>query len=379
MKKVEKGKPGYLNYKKKAEILRTVIYFAIVAAIFLLGYTQTHTRLNLMTVVAVLGCLPASKALVGVIARFPYPSIDPDRAKEIAKISRHLTVCYDTVITSREKIMPADCFVISGHNLYGYTHYEKVNPEELAKHIRSILSQNGYTGLTVKILNQYAPFLARVEGLDNMAAVLVKIIVWRNYHKLLVSSEEMDRPKRYWIGTLKKKIENYYSLHAKVNNISCIVDKYLEANKIMGINSFFLEQIPGICGILCVGLGCLGAVKGILMNSDINFWGRQLIVGTMFGIAVFLFDRLTDMEHTKRKIKTNLLYYLENILPNRMEKDLKKQNYEKNEKIKKSQEIKKEKEDARQLKQHWGEIASARELQLTDEDIQTLKDFIKDL
>ena len=80
-----------------------------------------------------------------------------------------------------------------------------------------------------------------VQGLivSVIAAVLVKLIVWRNYHKLLASSEEMDRPKRYWIGTLKKKIENYYSLNAKVNNISCIVDKYLEANKIMGINSFF--------------------------------------------------------------------------------------------------------------------------------------------
>ena len=140
-----------------------------------------------------------------------------------------------------------------------------------------------------------------------------------------------------------------------------------------------LEQIPEICGILCIGLGCLGAVKGILMNSDINFWGGQLIVGVMFGIVVFLFDRLTNMEHTKRKIKINLLYYLENILPNRMEKNLKKQNYEKNEKIKKSQEIKQEKEDARKLKEHWGEIASAKELQLTDEDIQTLKDFMKDL
>ena len=195
-----------------------------------------------------------------------------------------------------------------------------------------------------------------VQGLivSVIAAVLVKLIVWRNYHKLLASSEEMDRPKRYWIGTLKKKIENYYSLNAKVNNISCIVDKYLEANKIMGINSFFLEQIPEICGILCIGLGCLGAVKGILMNSDINFWGGQLIVGVMFGIVVFLFDRLTNMEHTKRKIKIN-------------------------EKIKKSQEIKQEKEDARQLKEHWGEIASAKELQLTDEDIQTLKDFMKDL
>ena len=31
------------------------------------------------------------------------------------------------------------------------------------------------------------------------------------------------------------------------------------------------------------------------------------------------------------------------------------------------------------LKEHWGEIASAKELQLTDEDIQTLKDFMKDL
>ena len=66
MTKVIKGEPGYLDYKRKAEIIRTVIYFALVAAIFILGYSQAHTRLNLMTVVAVLGCLPASKALVGV-------------------------------------------------------------------------------------------------------------------------------------------------------------------------------------------------------------------------------------------------------------------------------------------------------------------------
>lgn len=220
-----------------------------------------------------------------------------------------------------------------------------------------------------------------VQGLmaSVVIALLVKLIVWRNYHKLLRSSEEMDRSKRHWIGILKKKIENYYALHTKVNNVGCIVDKYFEANKIMGINSFFLEQIPCFCGILCVGLGCMGAVRGILMNSDINFWGRQLIVGVIFGIVVFLFDRITNMEHMKRKIKTNLLNYLENVLPNRMEKDVKKQNYQENQKLRKREEIKKEKEEAEQLRDHWGEIASTRELQLTDEDIQTLKAFIKDL
>ena len=69
MKKTEKGTPGYLSHKKHMEIIRTIIYFGIVAAIFFLGYFQTKTRLNLLTVVAVLGCLPAAKALVGVIVR----------------------------------------------------------------------------------------------------------------------------------------------------------------------------------------------------------------------------------------------------------------------------------------------------------------------
>ena len=171
MKKVEKGLPGYLDYKKKVEIIRTVIYFGIVAAIFFLGYFQTDTRLNLLTVVAVLGCLPASKALVGVIARMPYSSVDRKLAEDVASKTTHLTVCYDMVITSTEKIMPVDCIVISGHNVFGYTHSEKVNTEELSKHIKKILEENRFTGLTVKVLSQYKAFIARAEGLDNIAAV----------------------------------------------------------------------------------------------------------------------------------------------------------------------------------------------------------------
>lgn len=171
MKKVKKGTPGYLDYKKKIEIIRAFIYFGIVAAIFLLGYFQTGTRLNLLTVVAVLGCLPAAKVLVGVITRFPYCSIDKDRAEEIAEKTGHLTVCYDMVITSREKIMPVDCIVISGNNIFGYTHYEKVDLNVLAAHIKEILRQNQYTGLSVRILNEYKPFITRAEGLDHIAEV----------------------------------------------------------------------------------------------------------------------------------------------------------------------------------------------------------------
>lgn len=171
MTRVQKGTPGYLDYKKKVEIIRTVIYFGIVAAVFFLGYSQTGTRLNLLTVIAILGCLPAGKALVGVIARFPYRSIGQDVADEIKSKTSHLTVCYDLVVTSEEKIMPVDCIVISGSNIFGYTHYKKVDLKMVSDHIKAMLKQNGYTELAVRVLNEYRPFITRAEGLDNIAAV----------------------------------------------------------------------------------------------------------------------------------------------------------------------------------------------------------------
>lgn len=171
MKKVEKGNPGYLDYKKRVEILRTILYFVIVAAIFLLGYSQTHTNKNLLTVVAVVGCLPASKALVGVIMRFPHRSIDPNYVQEIAEKSGYLTVVYDLVLTSNDKVMPVDCLVISGDKVFGFASDEKTDVEYAAEHIRSMLAQNQQGKVSVRIFHQYPAFLSRVEGLNNIASV----------------------------------------------------------------------------------------------------------------------------------------------------------------------------------------------------------------
>lgn len=171
MKKCEKGTPGYLREKLKIEIVRTIAYFAIVAAVFLLGYSQTHSKKNLLTVVAVVGCLPACKALVGVIARIPYRTIDPAIADEIAGKALYLTVIYDLVVTSTEKIMPIDCMVISGDKVFGYTSGKKVNVQETASYLRKMLRQNDLPEVSVKIYDQYKSFLSIVEGLENIASV----------------------------------------------------------------------------------------------------------------------------------------------------------------------------------------------------------------
>ena len=53
--------------------------------------------------------------------------------------------------------------------------------------------------------------------------------------------------------------------------------------------------------------------------------------------------------------------------------------YSEEERFPKKEEVKKEKKQVANIEEHWGEIASSRECQLTDEDLQILKDFIKDL
>ncbi len=47
--KTEKGQPGYIKAKKQKYLLGAVVEFVIVIAIFVTGYIQTGSRLNLLT------------------------------------------------------------------------------------------------------------------------------------------------------------------------------------------------------------------------------------------------------------------------------------------------------------------------------------------
>lgn len=170
MKKIIKGEPGYLDYKKRVEILRTVIYFALVAAVFFLGLSQAHTRNNLLTIVAVLGCLPSAKALVGVIMRLPHPSVSQEEALKFKSVTENLTTACDLIVTSREKIMPIEFILIKGDIVLGYASSKKVDPDYAKEYIHSMLAQNGQGKAAVKILHDFAAFLARAKELNALAA-----------------------------------------------------------------------------------------------------------------------------------------------------------------------------------------------------------------
>ena len=67
-----KGTKGYLSTQSKYEIARTVLYFAISLSLFVAGIVATGDKMNLLTIVAVLGCLPACKSAVTMIMFLRY-------------------------------------------------------------------------------------------------------------------------------------------------------------------------------------------------------------------------------------------------------------------------------------------------------------------
>lgn len=169
--KIKKGEAGYINKRKKKAFIKASLEFGIVIALLILGVVQTGSRLNLLTLVAILGCLPAAKALVELIMLIPHHSIESSVAEEIEQKSEALTKAYDLVLTSENHIMPIDCVVICKNTVYGYTSSKKTDTTFAVKHIKNILQTNEFSNVSVKIFDNYKTFLLIAEGLHNIATV----------------------------------------------------------------------------------------------------------------------------------------------------------------------------------------------------------------
>ena len=168
--KRKKGDAGYLRTQKRKVLCKTILEFGIVVSLLILGITQTGDRLNVLTIIAVLGCLPASKTLVELIMLLPHNSISEEKANEIAEHAQHMTTVFDTVFTSEKNIMPVESFVIVNHTVCGYSSSTKIHVSNTEQHIKQYLSSNHYSNVSVKLYQDYTAFLARVSEMAKMDA-----------------------------------------------------------------------------------------------------------------------------------------------------------------------------------------------------------------
>jgi glucan phosphoethanolaminetransferase (alkaline phosphatase superfamily) len=78
MKKVEKGEFGYLAYKKSRNMIKTIIAFAVVLVIFIIGFIIWKSKNNYLTMLAVVLVLPAAKFAVSYFVLIPHKNCDEE-------------------------------------------------------------------------------------------------------------------------------------------------------------------------------------------------------------------------------------------------------------------------------------------------------------
>ncbi|MGN0354564.1 MAG: hypothetical protein ACI4EI_05770 [Muricoprocola sp.] len=164
MKKVPKGNFGYVRYEKKKRLLVALILFAIPAIIFATGLIMTHTRKNMFTFIAIMGCLPASKSMVNLIMIWLQKPMKEDLYERIREHVKDMSVIYEATVSAYEKNTPFSCIVVTGLNVVGLARDTSADIPFIEKHMKKIIQGNGYK-VNVKVFTDEKQFLRRVDEL----------------------------------------------------------------------------------------------------------------------------------------------------------------------------------------------------------------------
>ena len=162
--RVRKGSYGYVRSQKWIRTGLTVLLFGINAALLLFGmYMNDGSRKNIYTLIAVIGCIPASMIAVSMIMMLRVRPMKEALYREVSTAAGDLTMLYELYLTTREKNLFLDAVAIGGGYVMAYTS-EKVpaaHIAEMEEHLRRTVRSAGCTA-TVKIWQQKDKYLDRI-------------------------------------------------------------------------------------------------------------------------------------------------------------------------------------------------------------------------
>lgn len=168
MKRVKKGEYGYIRWQKLRRFLMTLAFLSLPLAFFAVGMILNDgDRKSIYTVIAIVGCLPACKCMVGMLMMWMQKPMSPADYREISGRSGQLEMVYELYVTSYEKSMMLAAAAVCGEEVACYAPYakDKKDTEFMERHIQKLLRANGYR-THVKIFTERKRFLERMDSLN---------------------------------------------------------------------------------------------------------------------------------------------------------------------------------------------------------------------
>ena len=178
-----KGTKGYLKSQSKYEIARTCLYFAISLSLFIAGIVATGDKMNLLTIVAVLGCLPACKSAVTMIMYLRYKGCLAEDMAKLSALPAELTQLWDLVFTTYDKNFAFSHASIQGNTVILYSNNNALDEQACLKHLQNAMVLDGIKNITFKVftdLDKYmlrAKDIIRLESDAELTAAVVKTLL----------------------------------------------------------------------------------------------------------------------------------------------------------------------------------------------------------
>ncbi len=149
---------------KVQEWKKAAVMLAVPILVFLIGWAVMKTRLQVVTVIAIVGCLPGCNQVVHAIMASRYHSMDRALYEEVEAARGDRMALYENVFTTYDKNFVVDSIIISGRDVLGYSSDEKTDAKAAETHLMTILKQNSYKQ-NVKIMKNKESYLVRVKEL----------------------------------------------------------------------------------------------------------------------------------------------------------------------------------------------------------------------
>lgn len=163
--KKEKSMYGYLDQKKKRNLVMAAINLILVLGIYITGIVITDTTKTYFTVVAVLLVIPLAYFLTSLITLWPWKSISRERQQEFAAATGDgvtSVTAYDLVLTVAQKQLYAGAVLFSKKEVVLYTE-GKMNLQQRRNELAEMLRGTGYfTG--VYLTDNWDSFMNRVRS-----------------------------------------------------------------------------------------------------------------------------------------------------------------------------------------------------------------------
>ena len=170
MKKVDKGEFGYIEYRKKVALIRTIICLVIVLTVFFTGLIIYKDQKRIFSIIAAVLCLPTGWSCVNLVMFLKAKSCSLNDHEKVEKHKGGLLVHYDHIITSYDKNFYVAASTVLDKNICCLAADKDMDESDCEKHIKKMMAGSGYSSYSIKVFTDTDKFCERLDQLENLRA-----------------------------------------------------------------------------------------------------------------------------------------------------------------------------------------------------------------